>query len=150
MHSHGVLHCDVKSPNILVEPTGNVKLCDFGLAMDVNNEPGEFRGCRAIPSGSVGTHPWMAPELLRGECVTKAADVYSFGVLLWEMLTRKVPFEGLPVGHVIALVGYGAMPPRAEATAPAELPPVVATPPSETKRSVPVETWTPNGGSPWG
>ncbi|KAH0475307.1 MAG: uncharacterized protein KVP18_004408 [Porospora cf. gigantea A] len=143
MHSQGVVHCDVKSPNVLVESSGQVKLCDFGLAIDFNDDMEEFRACRAIPAGSVGTHPWMAPELLRGESVTKAADVYSFGVLLWEMITRQIPFDGWPLGHVIASVGYGGMRPRLFTSA--EESPPVAPNSGSSKESSSGETWTANG-----
>ncbi|KAH0475305.1 MAG: uncharacterized protein KVP18_004408 [Porospora cf. gigantea A] len=142
MHSQGVVHCDVKSPNVLVESSGQVKLCDFGLAIDFNDDMEEFRACRAIPAGSVGTHPWMAPELLRGESVTKAADVYSFGVLLWEMITRQIPFDGWPLGHVIASVGYGGMRPRLFTSA--EESPPVAPNSGSSKESSSGETWTAN------
>ncbi|KAL7068598.1 protein kinase domain-containing protein [Cryptosporidium serpentis] len=102
LHEHGVLHCDLKSSNVLLSNNCDVKIGDFGLAtlMESPLETTKMLGC-------IGTHHWMAPEVLRGEGFTKAADVYSFGMILWEMLTRKIPHEELSVTHIIAAVGYG-------------------------------------------
>ncbi|KAF7456397.1 TKL protein kinase [Cryptosporidium felis] len=103
LHENGVLHCDLKSSNILLSKNFNVKIGDFGLStlMDSPLETRKMLGC-------VGTHHWMAPEILRGEGFTKSADVYSFGIILWEMITKKIPHEDLNVNHIIASVGYGS------------------------------------------
>ncbi|KAJ1611117.1 Ser/Thr protein kinase [Cryptosporidium canis] len=102
LHENGVLHCDLKSSNILLSGNFNVKIGDFGLStlMESPLETRKMLGC-------VGTHHWMAPEILRGEGFTKSADVYSFGIILWEMLTKKIPHEDLNINHIVASVGYG-------------------------------------------
>jgi len=109
LHSHGVLHCDLKSSNILLNTLQEVKICDFGLAHLLE---GVLEDDTSVNIGCVGTHHWMAPEVLRGDAYSKAADVYSFGMIMWEMLTRKVPFYGYTAAQVIGLVGYGRRRPK--------------------------------------
>lgn len=101
LHVHDVVHCDLKSANILLSGIQEVKICDFGLSHVLGED------MAGIAIGCVGTHNWMAPEVLRGEEYSKAADVYSFGMLLWEMIARKVPFQGYTAVQVTGLVGYG-------------------------------------------
>ncbi|CXH94527.1 tyrosine kinase-like protein, putative [Plasmodium berghei] len=100
LHNKGILHCDLKSPNILLSESGEIKICDFGLSIqNFDNKPKYL--------GIVGTYQWTAPEILRGEGYTKKADIYSFGVILWELLHRTIPFNDLkhPL-DIIAQVGY--------------------------------------------
>ena len=103
-HAHfcGVWHCDLKSSNLLLTESWTVKICDFGLAFVPDNSQKN-----GAPLGLVGTFQWTAPEVLRGEEFTAAADVYSFGAILWEMLSRRVPFGELSGVQVVGLVGYG-------------------------------------------
>ncbi|KAF4655462.1 hypothetical protein FOL47_009422 [Perkinsus chesapeaki] len=103
LHSHGVLHCDLKSSNILISENWEVKICDFGLSFMT----GESNRDAKLPLGCVGTHHWMAPEILRGEEYSQAADVYSFGMILWEMVYRMIPYAHLSALQVIGIVGYG-------------------------------------------
>ena len=104
LHSQGVLHCDLKSSNILVTDSWGVKIADFGLSfLFPEDEPFDTK----VPLGCVGTHHWIAPEVLRGEEFSQAADVYSFGVILWEMIHRRIPFQDLSAAQVIGIVGYG-------------------------------------------
>ena len=67
-----------------------VKICDFGLARYKEKFIRDNHG-------QVGTPHWMAPEILRGEKYTEAADVYSFGVILWELITGEIPHKGRSV-----------------------------------------------------
>jgi len=114
LHSHSIVHCDLKSSNILLSETREVKICDFGLA--------HLQALRdQISLGCVGTHHWMAPEVLRGEEYSQAADVYSFGMILWEMISRQVPFNGYTSAQVIGTVGYGRRRPRLPAGCPEHL-----------------------------
>ncbi len=68
----------------------SVKICDFGLARYKEKFVRDN-------NGKVGTPHWMAPEILRGEKYTEAADVYSFGVILWELVTGEIPHKGRSV-----------------------------------------------------
>ena len=105
LHSQKVLHCDLKSSNLLVTETWGVKIADFGLSF-LFNEQDVFDNIK-VPLGCVGTHHWIAPEVLRGEEYSEGADVYSFGTILWEMIHRKIPFQDLTAAQVIGIVGYG-------------------------------------------
>jgi len=99
LHSRSILHCDLKSSNILIDESWNARICDFGLSRYKMKFLHENRG-------RIGTPHWMAPEILRGEKYTEAADVYSYGMVVWEMLTRKVPYYGLSSIQIIGTVGY--------------------------------------------
>eukprot|EP00898_Chlorokybus_atmophyticus_P001190 jgi/Chlat1/2071/Chrsp17S02771 len=80
-----VIHRDLKSPNILVDRHWHVKVCDFNLSrlMEASHIPA---------SNNLHSPRWMAPEVLKGEKYNRAADVFSFGVILWELLTLEVPW----------------------------------------------------------
>ncbi len=104
MHSQGVLHCDLKSSNILISKSWQVKICDFGLAFTC---PPSSLALARVPLGCIGTHHWTAPEVLRGEEFSRSADVYSFGAIVWEMVHRRVPYEYLTAIQVVGLVGFG-------------------------------------------
>ncbi len=97
-HERGVVHRDLKSQNVLVTPAWDAKLLDFGLARRL--EPASLDSItRPAPADTiddaiVGTLPYMAPETLRGAPVSRAADVWAFGVLLHEMLVGFRPFSG--------------------------------------------------------
>jgi serine/threonine protein kinase/tetratricopeptide (TPR) repeat protein len=87
-HQKGVIHRDIKSDNIMVTEQGQVKVMDFGLA--------KLRGSVKLTksSSTVGTMAYMAPEYLQGGEVDARADIFSFGVVLYEMLTGILPFKG--------------------------------------------------------
>ena len=87
-HAEDVVHRDIKSENIMVTGTGQVKVMDFGLA--------KIRGTAKITksSSTVGTVAYMSPEHIQGQEVDSRSDIFSFGVVLYEMLTGRLPFQG--------------------------------------------------------
>jgi len=96
-HQRGILHRDVKPSNVLLDEGGWVLLTDFGLAKMV-----EGSAVLTASGVGVGTPAYMAPEQGRGEAVDARADIYSLGIVLYEMLTGRVPFEAeTPMAVVI-------------------------------------------------
>ncbi|MGL6095835.1 MAG: protein kinase domain-containing protein, partial [Fimbriiglobus sp.] len=112
-HALGVVHRDVKPENIWLEaPHGRVKLIDFGLARPPA-EDGEGADL-SKPGAVIGTPAYMPPEQARGLVVDHRADLYSVGVLLYEMSTGRLPYTGEnPVAVMIALATTPPPPPRA-------------------------------------
>ncbi|OQX52384.1 MAG: hypothetical protein B5M53_08665, partial [Candidatus Cloacimonas sp. 4484_209] len=87
-HKNNILHRDVKPSNIMVAKDGAVKISDFGLALSL--EGTEI----TEPGITIGTPAYLAPELLRGQKATPSSDIYSLGILFFEILTGKNPFRG--------------------------------------------------------
>ncbi|GAB3762744.1 hypothetical protein GCM10028796_15020 [Ramlibacter monticola] len=97
LHRRGLVHRDVKPDNLLLRATGELVLADFGLVTSVGApDP------RAQPGALVGTPRYVAPEQLEGACAAPAADVYSLGVLLHEMLRGCPPFAGETLMEVLS------------------------------------------------
>ena len=106
-HDKGIIHRDLKPANIMVTPDGVVKVLDFGLAAVVlpsapsDDSPTLTMG--ATQAGVImGTAGYMSPEQAAGKPVDKRADIWSFGVVLWEMLTAKRLFTGETMSHTLA------------------------------------------------
>ena len=87
-HSQGVIHRDLKSQNVMVGPSSQIKIIDFGLARSVHLEGMTATGL------IMGTPEYMSPEQVSGKHVDERADIYALGVILFEMLTGRVPFTG--------------------------------------------------------
>jgi eukaryotic-like serine/threonine-protein kinase len=108
-HRRGIVHRDVKPQNILVGRDGSIKLTDFGIASvykDINAE-------RLTTTGmTLGTVQYYAPEQAQGEIVNPAADVYALGIVMYEMLTGRTPFDGeSPVAVAMQHIQDLPMPP---------------------------------------
>ena len=79
-----VIHRDLKSPNLLLVNRGlTLKICDFGTACDK----------QSVMTNNKGSAAWMAPEVFEGNTYTEKCDIFSWGIILWEVLTRRLPFD---------------------------------------------------------
>lgn len=96
-HARGVFHRDIKPENIMLLEDGDVKIIDFGVALLEGARRVTWRGL----SGTVGTPDYMAPEQLQGGRGYASSDIYAVGVMLYEMLCGRVPFEGENVFAVL-------------------------------------------------
>lgn len=97
IHRMKVVHRDIKSANCLVNKHWMVKICDFGLSRTMTDAPMK-------DSSSAGTPEWMAPELIRNEPFTEKCDIFSLGVIMWELCTLNRPWEGVPPERVVYTV----------------------------------------------
>ncbi|XP_010313901.1 serine/threonine-protein kinase EDR1 [Solanum lycopersicum] len=97
LHRMKIVHRDLKSANCLVNKRWTVKICDFGLSRIMTD-------ASIRDSTSAGTPEWMAPELIRNEPFTEKCDIFSFGVIMWELCTLNRPWEGIPPDRVVYAV----------------------------------------------
>lgn len=93
LHSHGVAHLDIKPANVLVSAQDVCKIVDFGCSLKLERDC-ELTATSPHLSHVGGTYTHRPPELLRGEPVSARADIYSFGITLWQLVTREQPFTG--------------------------------------------------------
>ena len=125
LHKRGFVHRDLKSKNLLYDKESNrLKVCDFGFARTVNNEQGspkKGKGGKAANNAmymtKTGTGLWMAPEVVLGLPYSEKADIFSFGTILLEIITRKKPPVRVPNDHF----GFNAA--NVKATIPRDCPP---------------------------
>ncbi|XP_059659768.1 serine/threonine-protein kinase EDR1-like isoform X2 [Cornus florida] len=94
LHRMKIVHRDVKSANCLVDKHWTVKICDFGLSRIM-------RDTTMRDSSSAGTPEWMAPELIRNEPFSEKCDIFSLGVIMWELCTLNRPWDGVPPERVV-------------------------------------------------
>jgi len=106
-----IIHRDLKSHNLLVDKHWQVKVCDFGLSR-ITEQNQTMTAC--------GTPSWTAPEVLRNERYTTKADVYGFGIVIWEMFARNDPFPGMPPFQIVFAVGTQKLRPRLDPSWPKE------------------------------
>lgn len=104
LHSQGILHRDLKSENILLGEDMSIKVADFGISC-LESQCGSGKGF-------TGTYRWMAPEMIKEKHHTRKVDVYSFGIVMWEILTALVPFSDMtPEQAAVAVALKNARPP---------------------------------------
>jgi serine/threonine-protein kinase len=122
-HRLGIIHRDVKPHNILIAPDGHAVLSDFGIAKLASAATQLTR-----TGASIGTPEYMSPEQVKGETATAASDIYSLGIVAFELATGRVPFSGdTPFAVMLKHVQEKAPPARQfKATLPAALEPVLA------------------------
>nr|WP_156652481.1 Stk1 family PASTA domain-containing Ser/Thr kinase [Lactobacillus acidophilus] len=87
-HKHNVIHRDLKPQNILMDKRGNIKIADFGIAVALN------QSSITQTNSVMGSVHYMSPEQTRGGLVTRQSDIYSLGIILYELITGTVPFNG--------------------------------------------------------
>jgi len=99
IHAEGIVHRDLKTPNIMVDGRGIVRLMDFGIAKGLQDESAPSMTATGM---IVGTPEYMSPEQARGERVDARSDVYALGIVMYELFTGRVPFHGdTPIATIL-------------------------------------------------
>ena len=104
LHSRNILHCDLKSNNILVDSHYRTKICDFNMSKLIEESTGSSLA-------NIQNPRWLAPEICEGiDSHSKASDVYAFGIIMWEVLTREVPWKDSKPWEIVQLIKEGGRP----------------------------------------
>uniref|UniRef100_T1IM54 Mitogen-activated protein kinase kinase kinase n=1 Tax=Strigamia maritima TaxID=126957 RepID=T1IM54_STRMM len=101
LHQHKLIHRDLKSPNVLVGKNEVIKISDFGTSREWNEI--------STKMSFAGTVAWMAPEVIRNEPCSEKVDIWSFGVVLWELLTCETPYKDVDSSAIIWGVGSNSL-----------------------------------------
>ncbi|XP_076316774.1 mitogen-activated protein kinase kinase kinase 13-like [Tachypleus tridentatus] len=101
LHLHRIIHRDLKSPNVLISLNGTLKISDFGTCRQWNEI--------STRMSFAGTVAWMAPEIIRNEPCSEKVDIWSFGVVLWELLTCETPYKDVDSSAIIWGVGNNSL-----------------------------------------
>lgn len=101
LHQNRIIHRDLKSPNVLISLNEVLKISDFGTCRQLNDI--------STKMSFAGTVAWMAPEIIRHEPCSEKVDIWSFGVVLWELLTREVPYKDVDSSAIIWGVGSNSL-----------------------------------------
>src|SRR6266496_2508692 len=96
IHNAGIVHKDFHSGNVLVYEKVLPFISDLGMCQPVNDK-------QSVKNGVYGVIPYMAPEVLRGYQYTKAADIYSFGIIMNEIMSEEIPYNDIPHDHILAI-----------------------------------------------
>ena len=104
-HAAGIIHRDIKPENVMVRADGLVKVLDFGIAKFTQTDGAEKKDLvETIPGRIVGTVAYMSPEQARGSTIDPRSDIWSLGVILYEMVAHRKPFAGNTQADVMAAV----------------------------------------------
>jgi hypothetical protein len=103
IHGHGMLHRDLKSTNVLVFKDGSAKISDFGRSKYASGAATSLASA-ATTCNNVGTYAWASPEQLQYNECTEKSDVYSFAIIVWEVLTGNIPWNGLHEAQIASSV----------------------------------------------
>jgi serine/threonine-protein kinase len=107
-HDHGIVHRDIKTSNVVIAPSGSLKVLDFGLALQHRGSDLEdvtrTQDSTAMLDSLTGTLPYMAPEILRGCEATERTDIWALGVVLYEMVAGNRPFQGHAASELVSAI----------------------------------------------